>query len=79
MSKCDFNFSFLASLLKSHFDMGVFVYICCIFSEHLFLRAPLERCLWVMNKSGLSKFFGKQSLSLKGYGLPKQTISLQIF
>ena len=29
---------------KSHFDMGVLLYICCIFSGHLFLRTPLEGC-----------------------------------
>ena len=33
------------NLLNSHFDMGVLLlYICCIFSEHLFLRTPLEGC-----------------------------------
>ena len=32
------------SLLKSHFGMSVLLSICCIFSEHLFLRTPLEGC-----------------------------------
>ena len=32
-----------ATLLKSHFSMGVLLKICCIFS-HLFLRIPLEGC-----------------------------------
>ena len=36
----------LIALLKSYFDMGVLLYICCIFSEHIFLRTPLEGCLW---------------------------------
>ena len=27
-----------ANLLKSHFGMGVILKICCIFSEHLFIR-----------------------------------------
>ena len=36
MLKCD--------LLNSHFDMGVFLWICCIFSEHLFLRTLLDGC-----------------------------------
>ena len=31
-----------ATLLKSHFGMGVLLEICCIFSEHLFLRTPLR-------------------------------------
>ena len=30
------------NLLNSHFDMGVLLQICCIFSEHLFLRTPLD-------------------------------------
>ena len=32
------------NLLNSHFDMGVLQYICCIFSEHPFLRTPLDGC-----------------------------------
>ena len=31
-----------ATLLKSHFGMGVLLYICYIFSEHFFIRTPLE-------------------------------------
>ena len=41
MSKCEFN--------KLHFGMGVFLYIkftACIFSEHIFLRPPLDGCFW---------------------------------
>ena len=38
MPKCDFN--------KSHFGMDVLLQICCIFSEHLFLRTPLDGCFW---------------------------------
>ena len=30
--------------MKSHFDMGDLVYICCIFSKHLFLGKPLNGC-----------------------------------
>ena len=33
-----------ATLLKSPFDMGVLLYICCMFSEHLFLGTPLDGC-----------------------------------
>ena len=29
---------------KSHFCMGVLLSICCIFSEHFFLRTTLEGC-----------------------------------
>ena len=35
-----------ATLLKLHFCMAVLLKICCIFSQHLFLRAPLEGCFW---------------------------------
>ena len=31
-----------ATLLKSDVGRGAFLYICCIFLEHLFLRTPLE-------------------------------------
>ena len=37
-----------ATFLKSHFGMGVFLYICCIFSEHVFLRTPLECCFCIV-------------------------------
>ena len=32
------------TLLKSHFGMGFLLKICCIFSEHLFKRTPMEGC-----------------------------------
>ena len=35
-----------SNLLKSHFGMGVLLQICCIFSEHLVLRTPLNGCFW---------------------------------
>ena len=38
--------SCFATLLKLHFSMGVLLEICCIFSEHLFLRTPLRGCFW---------------------------------
>ena len=40
MSKCGLN----KVTLKSHFNMGVLLYISCIFLEHLFLRTPLDDC-----------------------------------
>ena len=42
--KCDFNKSCFATLLKPHFGMSVLLYICCIFSERLFLKTPLGGC-----------------------------------
>lgn len=32
------------TLLKSDFGLGVLLCICCIFSDDLFLRLPLEKC-----------------------------------
>ena len=32
------------SMIKSHFGMGVLLWICCIFSEPFFLRTPLHGC-----------------------------------
>ena len=37
MPKCD--------LLQSHFGMGGFLKICCMFLEHLFTRTPMKGCL----------------------------------
>ena len=41
-----FQQSCKATLLKSHFDIGVLLQICFIFSEHIFLRAPLS--MWLL-------------------------------
>ena len=49
MQKCDFYKVPLFTLLKSHFGMGVLLWICCIFSEHLVLRTPLDGCFWIYN------------------------------
>ena len=35
-----------ATLLKSYFGMGILLKIYCIFSEHHFLRTPLDGCVW---------------------------------
>ena len=34
------------NLLNSHFDMGVLLYICCIFSENFSLRTHLDGCVY---------------------------------
>ena len=39
------------TLLKSHFGMGVLLYICCIFSEHLFLKTPVDGCFCSVKKN----------------------------
>ena len=36
-----------ATLLKSQFGMGVLLQMCSIFSDHLFLRTPLDGCFWI--------------------------------
>ena len=33
-----------ATLLKSYFSIEVLLLVCCIFSEHLFLKTPLDGC-----------------------------------
>ena len=37
----------LTTLLKSHFGMCVLLWICCMFSEHLFLGTPVGGCFWI--------------------------------
>ena len=37
----------IAALLKSHFGKGILLQICCIFSEHLILRTPLDGCFYM--------------------------------
>ena len=44
MPKCNFNF---ATLLKSHFGVGVLLKICFMFSEHLFLGTPFGGCFCI--------------------------------
>ena len=49
MSKCEFN--------KLYFGMGLLLYIkfaACIFSEDIFLRTPLDGCVWYRLLSTLS-------------------------
>ena len=36
--------SCFATSLKLHFGMGILLWICCIFSEHLFVRISLDGC-----------------------------------
>ena len=50
MPKCDFN-KVTKHFIELHFDIDVLLLICCIFSQHLFLRTPLGdcfglRCYW---------------------------------
>ena len=44
--------TFLCKLLKSHFGMGVLLKICCIFSEHLSLRATLTKGCFCRSGAG---------------------------
>ena len=50
MPKCDLT-------SKSHFDMGVLLWICCIFSEHLFHRTPMGGCFFVRHNLHLCLSF----------------------
>ena len=56
-----FQQSCKATFLKSHFGIGVLLYICYIFLEHLSLRTPLEGCFY----EGLI-FIGLLDLLLSG-------------
>ena len=50
-----------ATLLKSHFGMGILLLICCIFSENLFLRTPMKGYFcnleWLINLSCQSNYY----------------------
>ena len=46
--KVQFQWSCKATLLKPHFGMGVLLWICCIFWEHLFLGTPLGGCFCII-------------------------------
>ena len=54
MPKCDFN-KVAATLLKSRFGVSALLYICCIFSEHLFLRTLLDGCFSHLYVGGIIK------------------------
>ena len=55
----------LATLLKSHFGMGVLLYIYCIFPEYVSLRTPLEGCFCIKYflKCIFRKYFSKMDLN----------------
>ena len=47
MSLQEVGISFLqckATLLKSHFGMGILLKVCSVFSEHIFPGTPLGGC-----------------------------------
>ena len=46
MPKCNFSKVAFLQLYWNHTWTWVLLYIYCIFSEYLFLRTPLEGCLW---------------------------------
>ena len=48
-----------STLLKPHLGMDVLLWICCIFSEHLFLRTSLDGCLWINFLKDFTKFLQK--------------------
>ena len=58
MPKCDFN-TVAATLLKSHFGMGVLLQICCISSEHLSL---IHLCMAASGYGKLDAYQGPQTL-----------------
>ena len=44
------NLQSKATLLKSNLGMSVLLYICCIFSDNLLLKIPLNGCFWNINQ-----------------------------
>ena len=46
MPKCDFNK--VLGLVHWCFGIGALLSVCCIFSEHIFLRTPLDGCFWIL-------------------------------
>ena len=54
ISKCDFN-----KVALQFYCMGVVLYICCIFSEHLFLKTPLDGYFYIDVLSDLAKITAK--------------------
>ena len=49
--------SVISIKLKSRFGMVALLYICCRFSEHLFLRTPLKSCFWTSCFFRMKKLF----------------------
>ena len=46
--------NFIEVILMSYFGMLVLLQICCIFSEHLFQRTPLETCFCLLEINGFT-------------------------
>ena len=46
---------FQKSCFALHFNMGVFLFIWCIFSEHFFLRPPLDGATSVLSNRAFAK------------------------
>ena len=44
--------------------------VCCIFSEHLFLRTSMEGCFWKLNKIVLTLFYHLENVTLHSSALP---------
>ena len=62
---CSLKFKLLlteATLLKSHFGMGALLQICCIFSEYLFLRTPVN---YIISKLDSNKAYGDDMISIR--------------
>ena len=69
MKRCSDNMQQIyRRTLMPHFGMGVLLQICCIFSEHLSLRTPLEDCFWLSFLTYLYKhiYTHKKSFSFLG-------------
>ena len=77
-------FSCKATVLKSLFGMRVLLWICCIFSEHFFLRTHLEGWFWFTmvheKKQKNKKQKQKKQRSIKGvWQRPKYALTFNVF
>ena len=64
--------------LQSNFGMGVLLPICGIFSEHLFLRTPLDGCFWTV-KEITGKFMEKVKIKNGKAQVKKSATLLKIY
>ena len=69
MPKRDFN------KVAPLFGMGVLLQICCIFSEHLFLRKPLGGCFWSYYIKLTNHEISAKRLFIRVSFLPRQLLN----
>ena len=70
--------SYKATVFQLHFGIGVFMWICCIYSEHFFLRTLLEGYFWTTFIDSLFRLnFAFSYNKFRGYALKPVDIVLK--